>query len=224
MRYIVDTDGHVKQVSFGADILCDNATCTEYTGDVPKEYKTLEDWYLSEAEKLYRWKIVEGNLTLDSTAVAPCDIKTKFRGLAASARGVDSSLSLAAGAVTPVRLGAWISRTDEAFDFSSDGGIVCPYDGVITVSGSVYVPAGSYNVSGGCYLRKGTTEIASQYIDGTMGGVSAGPIILPVSAGDIVYLCARRSTAGTCGPSNAATHLSVFYAFYELTEDTAAGV
>lgn len=71
MRYIADTDGYVKQVSFGADIFCDNDTCTEYTGAVPSGYTSLEAWFCSEVEKLYRWKIVDGNLTLDSTAVAP---------------------------------------------------------------------------------------------------------------------------------------------------------
>lgn len=71
MRYIADYDGYVKQVSFGADIACGDDTCTEYTGSVPAGYKTLEAWFLEETEKLYRWKIVDGNLTLDSSAVPP---------------------------------------------------------------------------------------------------------------------------------------------------------
>lgn len=73
MRYITDFDGYVKQLSFGADIECDGLGCTEYTGAVPTGYTSLEDWYLEEADKLYRWKIVDGNLTLDSTAVAPVE-------------------------------------------------------------------------------------------------------------------------------------------------------
>lgn len=73
MRYITDTDGYVKEVSFGADIVCDGNDCTEYTGRVPTGYSSLEAWYLAEVEKLYRWKIVSGNLTLDSSAVAPVE-------------------------------------------------------------------------------------------------------------------------------------------------------
>ena len=73
MRYIADSDGYVKEVSFGADIVCNGQECTEYTGDVPTGYTSLEAWFLAEGEKLYRWKIVSGNLTLDSTAVAPSD-------------------------------------------------------------------------------------------------------------------------------------------------------
>ena len=78
MRYIADTDGYVKELSFGADIACDGDNCTEYTGNVPTGYASLEDWYLAETDKLYRWKIVGGQLTLDSTAVAPREIEPVF--------------------------------------------------------------------------------------------------------------------------------------------------
>lgn len=73
MRYIADSDGYVKEVSFGADIVCDGQECTEYTGAVPTGYASLEAWFMEELERLYRWKIVGGELTLDSTAVAPYD-------------------------------------------------------------------------------------------------------------------------------------------------------
>ncbi|MBR5862290.1 MAG: hypothetical protein IKZ08_03075 [Bacteroidales bacterium] len=73
MRYIADSNGYVKEVSFGADIACDGQMCTEYTGAVPSGYTSLEEWFLEELDKLYRWKIVSGNLTLDSAAVAPVE-------------------------------------------------------------------------------------------------------------------------------------------------------
>lgn len=73
MRYIADSNGYLQEVSFGADITCGDNTCTEYTGGVPSGYTSLEAWYLSEADKLYRWKVVNGELTLDSSAVAPVD-------------------------------------------------------------------------------------------------------------------------------------------------------
>lgn len=78
MRYITDSDGYVKQVSFGADIVCDGQECIEYTGGTPSGYKDLEDWFMAEVEKLYRWKIVDGQLTLDSTAVAPREVNPVF--------------------------------------------------------------------------------------------------------------------------------------------------
>lgn len=73
MRYIANTNGYLQQVSFGADIACNNQTCTEYAGGVPEGYKSLEEWYQAEAEKLYRWKITSGQLTLDSSAAVPAD-------------------------------------------------------------------------------------------------------------------------------------------------------
>lgn len=73
MRYIVDADGYLLSVSFGAQIKCGGVSCTEYTGAVPEGYDSLVDWYTQECEKLYRWMIVSGNLTLDSAAEAPAD-------------------------------------------------------------------------------------------------------------------------------------------------------
>lgn len=87
MRYIADTNGYVKQVSFGADIVCGDDTCVLYEGSVPTGYASLEDWFMTEIEKLYRWKIVDGQLVLDSAAVAPSNsisltiLNERVRGL-----------------------------------------------------------------------------------------------------------------------------------------------
>lgn len=71
MRYIAKSNGYLQQVSFGADITCAGKNCTEYTGAVPSGYKSLAEWYCQEGEKLYRWKITSGQLTLDSSASPP---------------------------------------------------------------------------------------------------------------------------------------------------------
>lgn len=73
MRIITDSDGRVLDVSFGALISCGGQDGQEYTGSVPADYTSLEDWYLQEADKLYRWTVVDGELTLDSSATAPTD-------------------------------------------------------------------------------------------------------------------------------------------------------
>lgn len=73
MRYIANSSGYLQEVSFGADITCGGTACTEYTGDVPTGYTSLEIWYCQEGEKLYRWKIVDGQLTLDSSTTAPTE-------------------------------------------------------------------------------------------------------------------------------------------------------
>lgn len=71
MRYIVNVDNYITAISFGCYIECQDDGCTEYAGSVPTGYASLDEWYADEAEKLYRWKIVNGQLTLDSSAVAP---------------------------------------------------------------------------------------------------------------------------------------------------------
>lgn len=77
MRYIVNANNYITTISFGCYVECQDDGCTEYTGSVPTGYTSLEDWYADEAEKLYRWKIVNGQLTLDTGAAAPRD-KTIF--------------------------------------------------------------------------------------------------------------------------------------------------
>ncbi len=71
MRYIVDAAGYVKNISFGGYITCGGVNCAEYEGAIPEDYDSLEEWFLSECETLYRWKIVNGNLIRDDEAEAP---------------------------------------------------------------------------------------------------------------------------------------------------------
>lgn len=71
MRFLVDYQKNLIAVSFGADFTCDGQTCQEYRGAVPAGYDSLEDWYLKECEKLYRWQVLDGQLTINSAAVAP---------------------------------------------------------------------------------------------------------------------------------------------------------
>lgn len=66
LRYILDKDGYVYHASLGGLIICDLGECTEYTGEVPNGYETIEDWYAGEIERLNAWKIVENNLVFDS--------------------------------------------------------------------------------------------------------------------------------------------------------------
>lgn len=73
MRYILDSDGYIKHISFGSDINCGLESCTEYTGSIPSPHPSLESWYFaySENNKLHQWKIVDGELVLDASIVIP---------------------------------------------------------------------------------------------------------------------------------------------------------
>ena len=65
MRYILNDSGYIEAVSFNNAMMCSNKTCTEYTGTVPTGYENLAEW--SENANINAYKIVNGNLTYDST-------------------------------------------------------------------------------------------------------------------------------------------------------------
>jgi hypothetical protein len=64
MRYILNDSGFIQAVSFNNPMICNNKTCTEYTGEIPTGYETLAIW--SETANINAYKIVNGNLTYDS--------------------------------------------------------------------------------------------------------------------------------------------------------------
>ena len=205
MRYIADSSGYVKEVSFGADIACAGQSCTEYKGGVPAGYASLEAWYCSEVEKLYRWKIVSGNLTLDSSAVAPSERSNRA---VASATGTVETLALAAGTITKVALGYWVVLTDGAFRLSN-GGIVCPYDGVVQLHAQVYIQGADLTTRTGAYIFRNDEEVSGNY--SLASSAPSTSRFLTVSKGDIIYLKMRAAKASTGYPTSAATHLDVTY-------------
>lgn len=60
MRYTADSNGYLTGVYLG----CDVYGSTEYSGNIPAGYATIEDWLSS--ERIQAWKIVNGNLQYDS--------------------------------------------------------------------------------------------------------------------------------------------------------------
>lgn len=63
MRYILDNDGYVELCS-ETHIECNGRGCTEYTGEVPAGYESVEDWAINANIRAYR--IVDGNLVYDA--------------------------------------------------------------------------------------------------------------------------------------------------------------
>ena len=62
MRYILDSNGYIEEIIFGGTIVCNNNSCTEYIGDIPSGYNSLEEWannanirayYISNNELVY---------------------------------------------------------------------------------------------------------------------------------------------------------------------------
>lgn len=65
LRYILDKNGYLCHASLGGLIICDLGECTEYKGEIPSNYETIEEWYDEELDRLNAWKIVDGDLVFD---------------------------------------------------------------------------------------------------------------------------------------------------------------
>lgn len=70
MRYKLDASGYVCAVSFG----CYLDDCTEYTGEVPLGYKSLDDWASHSCIQAYYIDLA-GNLVLDYAKKIECENK-----------------------------------------------------------------------------------------------------------------------------------------------------
>lgn len=71
MRYIMNSQNYVTHISFGCPLVVNGQECKEYTGGIPTGYSNLEEWYTEEELSLWRWKIINGSLTLDPNAKMP---------------------------------------------------------------------------------------------------------------------------------------------------------
>lgn len=156
MRYITGTSGYVKEVSFGADIACGDQVCEQYTGSVPEGYTSLEAWYLEEVEKLYRWKITDGQLTLDTAALPPTDEED------AGAAGKYSGDSVA------------ITVEDKVIKHRDSGVTAGTYGGY--VSDEMYVPIVTVDARG--HVTKVLTANVSKKYLPLAGGTMTGSIIM----------------------------------------------
>lgn len=67
MRYILDNLGYIEAVSC-THIECNNKSCQEYTGTIPDGYSSFAEW--AEKVNIRAYKIVDGNLTLDTARAA----------------------------------------------------------------------------------------------------------------------------------------------------------
>lgn len=83
MRYILNDSGFIEAVSFNNIMICNNKTCTEYTGTIPTGYESLAEW--NENANINAYKIVDGNLVFDS------DEDTRLQNLWATQKGGGTS-------------------------------------------------------------------------------------------------------------------------------------
>ena len=103
LRYILNSDGYICHASIGALVVCDLGECTEYTGDIPEGYETIEEWYDEELERLNAWKIVEGNLVYDENKYNELQALLKIQeeeNQCATHKYVEDKLKLSTSVVT----------------------------------------------------------------------------------------------------------------------------
>jgi hypothetical protein len=67
MRYVLDDLGYIEAFSCNP-IICDNKTCSAYSGTTPEGYSSLQEW--AQEANIRAYKIVDGNLTYDEARAA----------------------------------------------------------------------------------------------------------------------------------------------------------
>ena len=128
-----------------------------------------------------------------------------------SCRGTGTMSSTTSPSKVTLASAGLIARSSTDDFLISDGGLKCVKAGVVMISASVYYTMTAARTVG-AYIYKGTSEITSAYRYGNVsGGVSCAPIIVPVNAGDIIYLYERASASATVDKANVATHLDILY-------------
>ena len=178
MHYILNADNYISAVSFGCDIECADGYCQEYTGSVPPGYTSLDAWYAAEGEKLYRWKIVNDQLTLDVDAVAPkdCTIFDLIYPVGAIYMStVEVSPAALFGGTWEQIVGKFLLAADDDHEAGSEGGEATH---TLTLS---ELPAHQHNLvntsAGGptqSYTKYGVTATGNQGYDGNISTKSAG--------------------------------------------------
>lgn len=156
MRYILNSSGFIEAISFSNELECNNKTCVEYKGSIPSGYGSLAEW--SETANINAYKIVDGNLTFDSTE------NTRLQNLWKSQQE-EASKTLTLDMVYPVgSIYLSVNNTNPStiFGFGTwvkeSGGYL--YGCVNTVSNSTYT--GLNTQSGGSGTSGSTTLTADQ--------------------------------------------------------------
>lgn len=159
--------------------------------------------------------------TEDTQAANKAYVDRAVHSEAVSVRGSSEVLTLpGTSPKVQVHLDTVIAGSDgHKFSFSADGGVIVPRDGLVWVSGAAYIDGGGKTETfRGVYVfsgpegEHGEGEITSIWgVDKPYGAVGAPPVIIRVSAGDVLYLKVRCLTAAECAPSNSGTHLDIMY-------------
>lgn len=211
MRYELDSNGYICKVFFG----CLSGTCTEYEGEVPTGYETLEEWATNANIRAY--KIEDNNLVYDETRNAELESEwARCTGINAMAIGLSGNI---AHKVTT----AWQETKivcDQLRNEIGDGKLTFENNAIKIGAGVRYVRVSANAMIQGIAnhqvfgIMKNDTYLATGYYRATnasyYGTISLSTVIVEVSEGDELFLMAGAGTTGTLTIAGGNfTHLSV---------------
>ena len=78
MRYILDDNNYIEAVSC-TPFNCKDKSCKEYTGAVPANYNSIEEWATTANIRAYY--LVDGNLTLDAARAAELEAEWEIEAI-----------------------------------------------------------------------------------------------------------------------------------------------
>lgn len=106
----------------------------------------------------------------------------------------------------------FVGDLNSAFTKGDKTELICPYNGIVLISGSVYFNSDTESCRG-VYIMKNNEEVISSYgcVYRAMGVVSSGCGIIPVVAGDRISMIARSSVEIPILGNNYGTNLSITY-------------
>lgn len=200
MRYILDDNGYIEAVSC-TPFNCKNKSCKEYTGAIPANYGSVEEWATTANIKAYY--LVNGNLTLDEARKAALEeewancsaYNILTIGLAANKSltvsttwaysqlvcdtamtKLGNKLSFSNGAI---KVGSGVKRVRVSANAMTSG--IANYQIVNIALNGTYLSTGYYRATNASYY----------------GSIGLTPIILEVKEGDTISITYGTGATGT---------------------------
>ena len=129
------------------------------------------------------------------------------------------TISLTANTWSIVPIASLNQSVSNYFSITNDGGIVCPDNGVILVTGTLFFQVqhgtGITGIFKNNTLVGSMTSAVPNYEEGQvpMGYIQASNVYVPVVSGDIIYLKAQSTETGDFISTTSTTNLTMFYIY-----------
>ena len=222
MRYILDDNGYIEAVSC-TPFNCKDKSCKEYTGAIPTDYNSIEEWATTANIRAYY--LVDGNLTLDAARAAELEAeweKCSFRTNISTARLTDNYTIATANTYELLPLKEWLTLGNK-LSVRNDGSIVIGKNvKYIKVNATMRWRAGTVGQKYLLISKNGTDQLMqiSNYRASTSGHTIyvAPTAVFEVKEGDTIGMYAYGSANDGVGGSTLATGQLMTYLTVEVVE------